>query len=109
MTVFATQAIRRELANHVLLDNDNQENKTTVWEVLVKILSRYLSLERICSHTATKITYFLMSTLRVHKSLFKNVNYLFTSVKLLILIFIYLFVAHDISVRYIESKTMQLI
>lgn len=29
MTVFATQAIR-ELANHVLLDNDNQENKTTV-------------------------------------------------------------------------------
>ena len=54
MTVFATQAIRRELANHVPLDNENQENKTTVWEMLVKILSKYLSLERICSEFHTQ-------------------------------------------------------
>lgn len=47
MTVFATPAIKRELAKYELLGKENQGNQKAEWEMLAKNLNSYLSLFRI--------------------------------------------------------------
>lgn len=54
MTVFATSAVRKEHAKHVLLDKDIQGNQKAEWKMLVNISNWYLSHERNCSEFRTK-------------------------------------------------------